>query len=366
MKIIKTIIAFILCVALCFGGFTAYRYITDHDTIPDSETLSEHISNDEHVNYYYSQLDETQQLIYETIYYAYSQFESSIIIQDSDPDTISLMASFVLYDHPELYYVNPSYTYVNDTKYILYPTYYYDEDEVTTINEQLNEQISDVITYANSLDSDMEKAKYLYDYVIENVEYVVRSGEDQTMTSALLDGQSVCAGYAKAYQYLLSQVDIDSAYIPGTSLVSTSTSGHAWTMVEIDGDYYYCDTTWGDVTTGVEHACNAYFMMSSDETLRCYKPDYDYYEITKYYEWNYFATIDCYMETYERGILSKAVRNNDHVAEIKCANEEVYNEVVNKIKNDYLAYYVLKENNKWSNDDTYYCNDYLYVIELFY
>lgn len=366
MKIFKTIIAIILCFALCFGGYTAYRYISNHDTIPDSETVSEYISNDEHINYYYSKLNDNEQYIYETVYYAYSNFESSIIIQNSDPDTISLIASYVIYDHPELYYVNPSYTYVNDTKYILYPTYYYSEDEIEDINKQLEEKISPIIQEAENLDSNVDKAKYLYDYVIENVEYVVRSGEDQTMISALLDGQSVCAGYAKAYQYLLSQVNIDSAYIPGTSLVSNSTTGHAWTMVEINGDYYYCDTTWGDITTGSAHSCNAYFMMNSDEMLRCYKPDYDFYEKTQDYAINYFDSIGCYMETYERGILSKAVRSNDHVAEIKCGNEDVYNKVKDEIKNNYLAYYVLKENGKWDNSDTYYCNDYLYVIELYY
>ncbi len=366
MRIFKSIIAVILCLALAFGGYTAYRYIINHHTIPGSETVSEYISNDEHVNYYYSKLDDDEKLIYETIYYAYSTFETSVIIQNSDPDTIALMASYVIFDHPELYYVNPSYTYVNDTKYILYPNYYYSEEEKTEIDEQLDEKLSNVIQEANLLDNNIEKAKYLYDYIIENVEYVVRSGEDQTMTSALLDGQSVCAGYAKAYQYLLSQVDIDSAYIPGTSLVSDDGVGHAWTMVYIDGDYYYCDTTWGDVITGSEHSCSAYFMMNSDEMLHCYEPTYDLYEVTQYGSINYFDTIGCYMETYNKAILSNAVKNNDHVAEIKCGSEDVYNQVKNEIKNNYLAYYVLKENNKWSNSDTYYCNDYLYVIELYY
>ena len=54
----------------------------------------------------------------------------------------------------------------------------------------------------------------------------------------------MCAGYAASVKYLLDKIGIPCIYVQGTSLETNI--GHAWNIVEIEGEYYYVDATYGD------------------------------------------------------------------------------------------------------------------------
>ena len=83
----------------------------------------------------------------------------------------------------------------------------------------------------------------VYTYVIDNTEYVI-SDDDQSIAGAFWKKQAVCAGYAGAVQYLLERLDIPCIYVEGDA--ANSTQGHAWNIVELNGQYYYVDATNGD------------------------------------------------------------------------------------------------------------------------
>jgi hypothetical protein len=55
---------------------------------------------------------------------------------------------------------------------------------------------------------------------------------------ALVERKTVCHGYALAYQYLLHKVGLPGVIATG--------SQHAWNIVQMEGDYYHVDVTWGD------------------------------------------------------------------------------------------------------------------------
>ena len=93
--------------------------------------------------------------------------------------------------------------------------------------------------------------KAAYDYLITQTDYDATALQGQNIQSVFLNGRSVCAGYAKAFKYLMDGAGIPCAYISGTS-VKTGES-HAWNYVVIDGVGTYVDATWGDPT----YAANA-------------------------------------------------------------------------------------------------------------
>mgnify|MGYP004455352699 CR=1 FL=1 len=75
--------------------------------------------------------------------------------------------------------------------------------------------------------------------------------------NALANKKAVCAGYAYTYQFLLSQVGIESIYIAA----QTKNEQHAWNLVKIDGHYFHVDCTW-DSSLAFSHR---YFMLNDEE-----------------------------------------------------------------------------------------------------
>ncbi len=94
--------------------------------------------------------------------------------------------------------------------------------------------------------TDYQKAYALYQVLVANVVYNLDAG-DQGAYEAMVNGEGVCAGYAKAYVYLLQRAGIKASYVPGqAALPGQWSQGHAWVIAKIDGEYYHSDPTWDD------------------------------------------------------------------------------------------------------------------------
>ena len=63
-----------------------------------------------------------------------------------------------------------------------------------------------------------------------------------TAYGALINHKSVCDGYAMAYTYLLEGISVESRVIGGQA----NNGGHAWNIVNQDGEWYEVDATWDD------------------------------------------------------------------------------------------------------------------------
>ena len=105
--------------------------------------------------------------------------------------------------------------------------------------------------------SDYEKSLILHDRVatINTYKY---TDNDQTVIGSLLEGASVCAGYARAYQLLLQTVGIPVFYVTGYS----KGQGHAWNLVQLDGEWYYTDVTWDDQNDNGGYVYYSYLNMT--------------------------------------------------------------------------------------------------------
>lgn len=84
----------------------------------------------------------------------------------------------------------------------------------------------------------------MHDALASAVTYDLTADMNQSAYSALVNGKSVCAGYARAYQYLLQQLGIPCYYCTGYS-----GGDHAWNIVKLDDGYYNVDVTWDDANT---------------------------------------------------------------------------------------------------------------------
>ena len=94
--------------------------------------------------------------------------------------------------------------------------------------------------------SDYEKIETIYSYICNNVDYDHANLYDDSYVlkysayAALINKSAVCQGYANLFYRLMHEVGIGCRMITGKS----SGQNHAWNIVELDGVFYYVDSTW--------------------------------------------------------------------------------------------------------------------------
>lgn len=178
--------------------------------------------------------------------------------------------------------------------------------------QQIYDNAKDALSYIVSDEmSEYEKVHAIYDYIIYNVRYDhdCANAEDAYVSGNLslnekmkyygyyLEGifldkfykkdmHAVCDGKSKAFVLMCGIEGITAVRISGeASSDGKNFGGHAWNKVLLDlngtGDkeWYFVDTTWGDVgDDSKEFLSHAYFLLSDDETVNTHreKTGHDY------------------------------------------------------------------------------------------
>lgn len=169
-------------------------------------------------------------------------------------DFKKLLEAFGL-DHPEFFYVT-SYKYVWSSyrdgsvdSIILYPTStslydksvnIYDLAQISTYVQDLNSKITSI-----SLDTSNRYnfVKSLHDYLCNNITYINNKARCHDAYGSLVEGESVCQGYADAFKLICDYYKIPSVCLTGTG----NGGAHMWNAVQMDdGNWYLLDLTWDD------------------------------------------------------------------------------------------------------------------------
>jgi len=104
--------------------------------------------------------------------------------------------------------------------------------------------INRVIKVKNSLSgSDKNKVKQFDTYMRKNCKYD-DSKEKYSAYHALVDGKSVCNGYAEAAAAVLDLAGVKVEFVTGPANGSKDWEGHAWNIVKIGSKWYSCDFCW--------------------------------------------------------------------------------------------------------------------------
>ena len=198
--------------------------------------------------YYFHLLEESEKRIYREMLNGIRKRENGFYLTTSEETKINKVYHALLKDHPELFWVhNRQEVYTTSYQGSDYcefsPGYTYTEEEITEIRQAMynaREAVSSLIPEGADT---YEKVKTVYSYIIDTAEYA-SSEDDQNVAGIFWRKQAVCAGYARAVQYLLEQLEVPCIYVEGDA--RDSDEGHAWNIVQIDGQYYYVDATNGD------------------------------------------------------------------------------------------------------------------------
>lgn len=109
-----------------------------------------------------------------------------------------------------------------------------------------------------------------HDNILLAIDYAYNGGEPETalwahnIIGVLEKTGAVCEGYARTFQLLLNYSDVENLLVTGES----QGVGHAWNLIKLDdGQWYWCDLTFDDISTRGYGYTHNYFCKTDDDFL---------------------------------------------------------------------------------------------------
>ena len=261
------------------------------------------LTNADAKRFYYSQLDDYAKTIYDELYNNKENLKTGTYVVDFGRtfndllntengeellnNDFQLAINALIFDNPEFYYLDITNIYMltkittrlfsktynisigpNGDSYVL------EEFRNQVVLRNATERVEEVreILADRVYSNEVEKIRMVHDYLVNNLEY---DGSDESTAysiyGALVNKRAVCEGYAKAFKYVLDEMNIPCILVRGIAKNTEGESeGHAWNYVKINGEWYAVDVTWDDpVITGVgtisEERKYKYFLKGANE-----------------------------------------------------------------------------------------------------
>ncbi|MBH1940399.1 hypothetical protein I5677_05745 [Mobilitalea sibirica] len=165
---------------------------------------------------------------------------------------------------------------------------------------------------------EVEKVKAVHDYIVRNTAYDYDNlkantipEESYKIEGVLFHNTAVCQGYADTFQLFMELLEIESKVVVGKDLKNGV--GHAWNMVELDGQWYQIDVTWDDPVPDQEGIVQYQYFLVTDEVMaadhswnkknypKCNSETYLYYIYEDYIVESIDDVEEEFMEQYNSG-----------------------------------------------------------------
>lgn len=257
-------ISFAISLTACMGGAD---YFLESTTAKETAATTAYKRSffDTATNPYFSCLTENEKNVYSFIYEELVKGNSKLKCKITlSADELSKAIDSVLNDHPELFWLDNKYAYTYDptdgsVKEINFNCYDFADTpaKLQTARAEFEKAANSVINGALFKATMVERELYIHDYICQNTVYDESAPYNQSAYSALVLHKSVCAGYARCFQYLAKKAGIICFYVTGRTeglkgqVVNGNSEGgsHSWNMVLLDGEYYNVDCLWDDTAS---------------------------------------------------------------------------------------------------------------------
>lgn len=194
-------------------------------------------------------LTDDQKVLYQQLLDGVTSLNPTFMVHGANKEDVEPAYHAVLMDHPELFWVDGSTTYryyrvagtIEVTPGLSTPL-----EQVEDVRRQIEAVANEFLASLPSNADAYTVAKTAYEFIINTTDYAVDASQSQNIQSVLLNHTSVCAGSARAYQYLLQRAGVFCSFVEGK--IPSTGEDHAWNIVRMGDDYAYVDVTWGDPT----------------------------------------------------------------------------------------------------------------------
>ncbi len=234
-----------------------------------SDRSKEHDIGYEAFTPYYQFLSSAQKQVYgQAVKAALNRENSFVPLAHVDPGELSEAMHAVYFDHPEIFWLDSGFGFEyrpQDNGVVSVTMDFNSLAENLDYNSRIfNKEAQAIIAQCSRLETDREKEKAAHDELVRRVNYKEGAEHPQSAFGAIVSGESVCAGYSRAFQYIMNAMGIDTYYVSG----ETSDGEHAWNIVRLEGDFYNVDLTWDDIDDSYMYF-NESDMVFDETHVRC-------------------------------------------------------------------------------------------------
>ena len=244
--IVAAVIGAVIWNADSFPLFSdSYKEVRSSVTVRGEEEVQCGVTGQEEAGgFYYQKLSGDEQEFYDAIWQGVKEEKEYIEIPTTDGEQAAKIYEYLLYDRPELFWCDgTSRMTVYEEKLWFYPGYHCTGEKRQERQAQIQAAVKTCLEGISEEMSDYGKIRYIFEYLVETIDYESEAPDNQNIYSSLVNKKSVCAGYARAAQYLMQQTGIECIYAVGDI---AGQGAHAWNIVNCEGKYYQMDVTFGD------------------------------------------------------------------------------------------------------------------------
>ena len=284
----------------------------------------------------YQQLSGHEQVLYDQMLDCILKQEEEVPLSTVDAKECDKAFSAVMADYGGLFWVDgyayKTYRRGDDVVGITFsPKYTMTKEERDICQTRVDEVVETWLSEVPADADDYAKSKFVFETLIERVDYDTSAENNQNILSVFLGGATVCRGYASATSYLLDILGVPSTIVSGHA----NNEAHAWNLVQLDGEYYFLDTTWGNsrytdaAATTVKHVNYAYLNVTSEELSSNHTIESTFFvpDCTATAD-NYYYHEGLYFEAFDipaiGGIFSEGYYGGADASSVKMANSSLY------------------------------------------
>ncbi len=344
-KALFAIVTIFIVSAMFMGAGKHFSEILDKVLINSNELTSYSIPDSGkgtgYFRYSYENLDDTGKQAYSLILQKIKEHPKRIRVPKLSEKQLSDVFSALSYDNPDMLCLGDDCKLISTgRKFYFIPTYKESIELCESNTLKLEKAVNDIKAQTDKLKSDYEKEKFVHDYIISKCSYTDDTSGRYVNNAygALITGKAACEGYSRAFQLVLSKLDIDVRLITGKVIDDNDgTIGHMWNAVVIDDENYFVDLTWDDPISQENIIGYTYFNVAGDmikdthieidQDIQCTATKYNYFVKENLY----FTNTGDYFENRVKSAVGYANSQGRKSVDMRFSDLETYNKAKEKM-----------------------------------
>lgn len=303
----------IIAVGICVSGVLVaviYNYINPHQFTYVTPATGDGTGYYRHC---YAELNDEEKEIYSVILGSVYTMPESIEVPEFTNSSLDKIFAALSYDNPDLFCLGITSTLYSEKNSTFFkPEYTLTYESYTSRLTEMKNIASVIISAANQYTSDYEKELYVHDYIINHCTYTDAASSENANTAygCLVEGKASCEGYSRAFQYILSALNINNRLVTGEGIDTDGNYiGHMWTLLYIDDQPYFTDITWDDPSSSGSVLRHTYFNITTEEMLLTHRNIYQELPLCTAVDYNYFTYENAVVQYTTNAILEADVTN---------------------------------------------------------